>query len=648
MINKKISTMFLVILLAAFSVEAWAGPLVWGPKKYIRDTGPPVPITETFTIEKPKGKFWLQIGNGGHIKRPDIKRGAVEPVNQASSAYIKLNGVQVVGTNDLNQNIYGFTKDITLQANNIIEVEVRGKPESYITVEIRKAELNEMVGNKNYDLRGLNMKDQIVLWWSGDENAEEYVFYRAYSKDGPWIEWFRTFKGEPMNAVDGTPKEAQTMDLCYKIEALDSRGRVIRRYEPICVPKWQTEESAVSLTMESLSNTDVEPAIAGSTPASSTPYNDMCLSDNDFTNTSTMSYEDIKKFLKDKNSFLKGAEVEDVDRAFFDPTEFIDFAAQTYGINPQVILSTLQKESGAVRSPISLPVKDLKLIMGYGKPSTITDQILDGTAQMRRDFDRLSNGQPTAGGWRVGVAKLSGEPNPGDERDKFGNTISVTPANKAVAVLFSYTPWVGKDWGGGFSVREPRRAKIGGNALFCRVWKDYGFLKPVGCGASKIGYTTQQMSINQTQTLTVTYPQVGSTYSWEVTSGGGSVSPAIGNSTMYTAPGTNADCANNPTITLKAGTDVCDTSKIAVNAGAVSRAVIVNTETGNEYFPCCVYWILCDGTIDTPTPPEHPCEAGYSCSDPCSVCTGYEAGSTDIRTDAEKNAGCCPMQLLLS
>ena len=49
MINKKISTMFLVILLAAFSFEAWAGPLVWGPKKYVRETGAPVPITETFT-----------------------------------------------------------------------------------------------------------------------------------------------------------------------------------------------------------------------------------------------------------------------------------------------------------------------------------------------------------------------------------------------------------------------------------------------------------------------------------------------------------------------------------------------------------------------------------------------------------------------
>mgnify|MGYP001595759323 FL=1 len=105
--------------------------------------------------------------------------------------------------------------------------------------------------------------------------------------------------------------------------------------------------------------------------------------------------------------------------------------------------------------------------MGYGKPSTITDQILDGSAQMRIDFDRLSNGQSTAGGWKVGLAKLSGEPNPGDEKNAAGKSISVTPANKAVAVLFTYTPWVGQDWGG--------QTLIGGNALFCKVWKKFGF-----------------------------------------------------------------------------------------------------------------------------------------------------------------------------
>ncbi|MFA4917115.1 MAG: hypothetical protein WC560_10650 [Syntrophales bacterium] len=645
MINKKISTMFLVILLAAFAFEAWAGPLVWGPQKCIRDTGPPVPITETFTIEKPMGKFWLQVGNGGHIKRPDIKPGAVEPVNQASSAYIKLNGVEVVGPDDLNQNIYGFTKDITLQANNTIEVEVRGKPESYITVEIRKAESNVTVGNKNYDLRSLNMKDQIVLWWSSEERASRYVIYKAYSIDGPWTEWGSGYAGEPMNEVDIT-SEAETRDLCYKIEALDSSGKVIRRYEPICVPKWQTEESALPLTMENLSDTSVEPAIAGSTQTSSASYNDMCLSDNDFTNTSTMSYEDIKKFLQDKDSFLKEDGVKDVNGHVFDPTEFIDFAAQTYGINPQVLLTTLQKESGAVRTPLRLPVKDLKHIMGYSKPSTITDQILDGTAQMRRDFDRLSNGQPTAGEWQKGVTKNSLDPLP------------VTPANKAVAVLFSYTPWVGQEWGG----------RKGGNALFCQVWKDFGFFKPTDCGASKICYTTRQMYVNQTQTLTVTNPVPGTTYTWNVASGGGSISPTTGTSVSYTAPASNPNCYLNPNIQMSAEGAVCDTLKIAVTkvvtGGAYRTNYLCASDDGSDPVPCNFCLCLCDewdvygcdnqflyrydlggwfvcgcGVIETNWPYfcalGTVCPMGGTCVDP-----------TDVRTPAQKNAGCCPAELL--
>ena len=70
------------------------------------------------------------------------------------------------------------------------------------------------------------------------------------------MEQFRSYPeaGEPTNAVDGEPEEVQTKDLCYKIEALDSNGRVIRQYEPICVPKWQKEESALLVAGDCSSN----------------------------------------------------------------------------------------------------------------------------------------------------------------------------------------------------------------------------------------------------------------------------------------------------------------------------------------------------------------------------------------------------------
>jgi len=97
------------------------------------------------------------------------------------------------------------------------------------------------------------MEDMIGLCWSREQNATEYVIYKAYSIDGTWSEWTRitVLPEVRTSAVDGTP-EAKTRDLCYKIEALDSNGKVIRRYEPICVPKWQTEEIALPLTMGKL------------------------------------------------------------------------------------------------------------------------------------------------------------------------------------------------------------------------------------------------------------------------------------------------------------------------------------------------------------------------------------------------------------
>ena len=146
-----------------------------------------------------------------------------------------------------------------------------------------------------------------------------------------------------------------------------------------------------------------------------------------------------------------------MDRVEIDPAEELFQAAQTSEINPRVLLATLQKEQRAVKRSEAPPLDQQRLIMGFGAPSTIREQIRDGAAQFRRDFDRLSRGEPTAGGWQVGVEKQTLDPLP------------VTPASKAAAVLYSYTPWAGKAFGG--------RSLIGGNGVFCQVWEQFGFSK---------------------------------------------------------------------------------------------------------------------------------------------------------------------------
>lgn len=223
----------LTILFAdGWSSLTMAGPLVFGPQIYTRGTASPQRSTTPFTIPDPRGTFWLQVSTG------ELIGGRVQRV--VSSAVILLNGVQVAGPADFNQNVFGFQKDVTLQAGNTLEVEVRGAPGSFIEVEIRKAEPNRHVSNRAGDLDGLNMGDQIALWWDRAERAAEYIFFRADTIDGPWVERFRMdaqTAGASGADVDITP-DARLMDLCYKVHALDAKGTVIRRYDPICVPKF--------------------------------------------------------------------------------------------------------------------------------------------------------------------------------------------------------------------------------------------------------------------------------------------------------------------------------------------------------------------------------------------------------------------------
>ena len=210
---------------------------------------------------------------------------------------------------------------------------------------------------------------------------------------------------------------------------------------------------------------------------------------------------------------------------------------------------------------------------------------------------------------------------------------------------------------------------------------------------ASIGYTTQQMSVDEVQTLTVEWAVSGATYNWEITSGGGSLSSATGLSVDYTAPTTNANCTNNPNITLSTGGTVSDSLQLAVNSAGAWHALnwyrdaeinptsfdectqVSGTCTGcyitrvkkakyskimcdgsnmfdeDHYYLCgsdssCTYWDC------------QYCAAGEQCPGSCAGKCPYpsdseiigncinQCGSVDVRTDSLKEQGCCPYQLL--
>lgn len=100
---------------------------VFGPQTYTRTTGPPNEYTTTFTAPA-----WIVSPYDLHIVNGDSKGN-----NRISSATISLNGVQVAGPSDFNQNVATIDKTVTLQAgSNTLQVTLASKPGSYITINV--------------------------------------------------------------------------------------------------------------------------------------------------------------------------------------------------------------------------------------------------------------------------------------------------------------------------------------------------------------------------------------------------------------------------------------------------------------------------------------------------------------------------------
>lgn len=225
-------------------LEPQSPPVVFGPQRFTQANE-----AVTFSVTNPAGPFWLQVSNGEAVQHAGPgERGRITMQNLVTSGEIHLNGSVVASASDFDHNatrMFGFQKDVTLTSVNTLEVQLQGAAGSFVTIEIREADPNPTVSNNQGDLTGSNMGDKIFLTWGFDENAAEYVVFRATSLNGPWAERFRFDKDAAMTGgakVDYTP-DARLMDLCYKLEARDAAGLVIRLYEPICVPKFGEKRS---------------------------------------------------------------------------------------------------------------------------------------------------------------------------------------------------------------------------------------------------------------------------------------------------------------------------------------------------------------------------------------------------------------------
>ncbi len=106
------------------STFLWAATPIYGPKKFIRSTGKPVMITETFSVVNTTVQYRLVVLNGQKGK------------DRVSSATVKINGIEILRERDFNQQVDRIERSISLGSLNSISVELKSAPGSFITIEI--------------------------------------------------------------------------------------------------------------------------------------------------------------------------------------------------------------------------------------------------------------------------------------------------------------------------------------------------------------------------------------------------------------------------------------------------------------------------------------------------------------------------------
>lgn len=112
------------LLLIAGPTHATEQMAIFGPETYVTETGKPKKISKSF--------FAPQIDDECII----FVESTQGRLGKVASAVITLNGVTVVGPNELNKNVSDIRKPVSIQPQNDLEVEVRGDPGSKLVVRI--------------------------------------------------------------------------------------------------------------------------------------------------------------------------------------------------------------------------------------------------------------------------------------------------------------------------------------------------------------------------------------------------------------------------------------------------------------------------------------------------------------------------------
>jgi len=190
------------------------------------------------------------------------------------------------------------------------------------------------------------------------------------------------------------------------------------------------------------------------------------ISDEEFTDSGSMTVNDVQNFLVRRGGTLGTRLIEDFNKVSKPVSEAIAEIAKLYNINPKVILVTLQKESSMLTHP-SPSQKLLDYAMGYGCPDSggcsskaagFYRQMDFATWQFRRYLN-----YPSQYTYKIGSTYTFTDLNGSKQT-------TVTIENQATAGLYNYTPHV---YNGNFNFSNLY------NTWFAKIYPD-GSLVRVG------------------------------------------------------------------------------------------------------------------------------------------------------------------------
>ena len=200
--------------------------------------------------------------------------------------------------------------------------------------------------------------------------------------------------------------------------------------------------------------------------------------DQSYVDDNAMSADAVQLFFKKYNSGLQNFR-----EGGYTAAQIIHNAAVASGINPKLILVTLQKEQGLITDPATYAAnsRKMKWAMGCGSPNSFTEQINCGARSFKKRFvtpvfkpiavtNKYSKPQVINQAWAnqnilYALPETNSKNTLSDPADCAA--VQFMPENKSTMAQYFYTNYVVSYWPQGHSYAG------GGVYLFQRIWQRY-------------------------------------------------------------------------------------------------------------------------------------------------------------------------------